>query len=137
MAGRAKWADIRNEGLSPESREIVDRKRDEMRLEMTLRELREKVAGLTQVELAEVLQVTQAAVSKAESRGDMHLSSLADYVKAMGGELELVATFQNQKILISQFDAVREQLLACRKAERAGVVVEEEKEEDADNALVK
>jgi ribosome-binding protein aMBF1 (putative translation factor) len=57
-----------------------------------LRELRE-ARGRSQEQLAERLGVNQAAVSKMERRADMYISSLRDFVEAMGGELEIVATF--------------------------------------------
>ena len=56
---------------------------------------------MTQAELAEALGVSQPAISKLEtaaSRGDvsggeMFLSTLAGYIEALGGRLELHATF--------------------------------------------
>jgi len=48
-----------------------------------------KAAGLTQVELAERMQITQVNVSRLERRDDMHLSTLRRYVEALGGELEI------------------------------------------------
>jgi predicted transcriptional regulator/DNA-binding XRE family transcriptional regulator len=55
----------------------------------TLREL----AGLTQSEIADRLDVGQAAVSKIENRGDVQLSSLQKYVEALGATLRIEAAF--------------------------------------------
>ena len=41
--------------------------------------------------MAELLEMNQANVSKVEARTDMLLSTLRNYVEAMGGTLELVA----------------------------------------------
>jgi DNA-binding XRE family transcriptional regulator len=60
--------------------------------EMTMRELR-KARQMTQVEMAKSLGVKQEQISRIEKRTDMHLSTLQRAVKAMGGELILIATF--------------------------------------------
>lgn len=64
--------------------------------EMSLRDLR-KAMNRTQVQLAKTLNVGQDTVSRYERRSDMLLSTLQDYVQAMGGELELVVTFPDRK----------------------------------------
>jgi DNA-binding XRE family transcriptional regulator len=48
-----------------------------------------KAAQLTQVEVAKRLGVGQAAVSRMESRGDMLLSTLYDYLTVHGRRIEL------------------------------------------------
>lgn len=48
---------------------------------------------LTQVQLASVLDVAQPEVSRIERQADMLLSTLASYVAAMGGELQITARF--------------------------------------------
>ena len=42
------------------------------------------------------LKVGQDAVSKLETRSDMYISTLRGFVEAMGGELQLVATFPDR-----------------------------------------
>ncbi len=56
-----------------------------------LPELRRQ-AGLTQEQLAERLGVTQSWVSQIESETDVRLSTVGDYVAALGGQLRLCAT---------------------------------------------
>lgn len=56
-----------------------------------------KAMNRTQVELARTLNVGQDTVSRYEQRSDMLLSTLKDYVEAMGGELDLVARFPNRR----------------------------------------
>jgi transcriptional regulator with XRE-family HTH domain len=62
---------------------------------MSLRKLR-KAIGKTQTAVAKRLKVGQDAVSKIETRSDMYVSTLRDFIKAMGGELELVAQFPDR-----------------------------------------
>ena len=73
---------------------------------MPLDELREAV-GMTQVHLARILRVNQAAVSKMERRADMYVSTLQDFIRAMGGELKITAKFPDGTVEISQFEAVK------------------------------
>ena len=90
--------------MSPEARERVDRRVRETLLEMSLQELRQRVAGITQTQLAELMEVTQGAISQLETRHDLRLSKLAAYIHALGGHLELVAHFPDADIRITQFD---------------------------------
>ena len=75
-------------------------------VEMQLQELR-KSRDVTQVDLAKVMKVEQAAVSKLERREDMYVSTLRDYVKALGGELKLVASFPDAEIQVHPFEIAR------------------------------
>ena len=70
--------------------------------EMPLSELR-AARQLTQESLAKSLGINQAAVSKMERRTDMYISTLRDFVVAMGGELEITARFPDGAIKIQQF----------------------------------
>lgn len=63
--------------------------------ELSLRDLR-KAMNRTQVDLARKLKVGQDAISRYERRSDMLLSTLQEYVRAMGGELDLVARFPDR-----------------------------------------
>ncbi len=63
--------------------------------EMTLRDLR-KARALTQVKLAKTLGIGQEHVSRLEQKSDMLLSTLASYVRAMGGDLRLMAQFPDR-----------------------------------------
>lgn len=90
--------------MTPEARERVDDRVRETLLEMTLQELRQRVSGLTQTQLAELMEVTQGAISQLEKRQDVLLSRLAGYVHALGGDLELIARFPDTDVRITQFD---------------------------------
>jgi transcriptional regulator with XRE-family HTH domain len=95
-----KWADIKAKKLSPE--QIADiRKEAELELlEMNLREIRE-MAGKTQVEVAELVEMTQSALSRMENREDTPIPTLRRYVQALGGELEIVAVLGNKRITLA------------------------------------
>jgi hypothetical protein len=90
------------EKMSPESRERSRTLAAKYRAEMPLNELREALA-ITQVHLARILRVNQAAVSKMERRTDMYVSTLQDFIKAMGGELKITAKFPDGSVEITQF----------------------------------
>jgi predicted XRE-type DNA-binding protein len=64
---------------------------------VTMRELR-KLAGMSQVEVAEAMGVAQAEVSRLEARADTKLSTIERYVKALGGEVEIVARFGDRSM---------------------------------------
>lgn len=55
-----------------------------------LSELR-KERGITQSELAEILNKRQGEISKIERRQDVKLSTLRDYIKSVGGTLQVLA----------------------------------------------
>lgn len=68
-----------------------------------MRTLRE-AAGKTQAEVAEASHMDQADVSRLETResfGDCQVSTLQRYVAALGGRLDLVATFGDKKIVLT------------------------------------
>ncbi len=56
---------------------------------------------MTQQDVAREMQVRQAAVSKLESRTNMHIATLDNYVEALGGELEIWANFPDRRVRIS------------------------------------
>ncbi|RPJ16917.1 MAG: helix-turn-helix domain-containing protein [Desulfobacteraceae bacterium] len=72
---------------------------------MPLQELRH-ARNLNQEQLAQMLSVKQAAVSKLEKRTDMYISTLRNFIKAMGGDLEIIATYPDGSVQISQFENI-------------------------------
>ena len=100
MSGHRKWSTLRdqlradpvkNERYEPMRRATADA----VRLGK-LRETRRK----TQVQLAEAIGSTQANVSRLENRDDLYVSTLCEYVEALGGRLELRAVFPDDTVLI-------------------------------------
>lgn len=49
-------------------------------------------AGVTQAEMARRLRMTQSAVSQAERRGDLLLSTLGGYLSALGADAQMTIT---------------------------------------------
>lgn len=90
------------EKVKPEVREQAEEKTKKLLLEMHLNELR-KARKKSQVVIGKKLNIKQAAISRIESRTDMYISTLRDYIKALGGELEIVARFQDMDVKIDQF----------------------------------
>src|SRR5271168_4894134 len=60
--------------------------------EKTLREIR-KAREYSQATLADLLGMNQGDLSRFERRTDAYLSTIRRYIEAMGGTLELIATF--------------------------------------------
>lgn len=98
--------------MSPEARTRVNRRVRETLLEMSLQEVRQRVSGVTQTELADLMKVTQGAISQLEKRHDVLLSNLAEYIRALGGKLELIARFPDTDVRITQFDLDKKQAAA-------------------------
>ena len=86
--------------LSPAQRKRVETRAAQIIAEeMTLRQLRQ-ACRLTQEKVAKSLRIGQEGVSKLEKRSDFLISTLRDYVKAMGGQLSLVVEFPDRKRVI-------------------------------------
>ena len=100
-----KFSELRAK-MSPEAQARSAARAEATLVEMQLQELR-KSRDVTQVDVAKVMNVEQAAVSKLERREDMYVSTLRDYVKALGGELKLVASFPDAEILVQPFEIAR------------------------------
>jgi len=74
------------DAMPPERRRRVDQRVRETIAAMPLDELR-RARQMTQAKLAESLGVNQGEVSKIEHRTDLYLSTLSEYVEALGGKL--------------------------------------------------
>ena len=70
---------------------------------LRLRELR-KARGLTQAEIADLLDIRQVSVSRLEARSDVHVSTLRSVIEAMGGEIEIRARFPDAEYQIELSD---------------------------------
>lgn len=97
MAGHTPWRQVkeRRASVTLERQAAREAYRQAMRDAEWLTALRES-RGVTQVEIAEALGVSQANVSKIERREDLYLSTLRAYVEALGGRLALTAVFPDQ-----------------------------------------
>jgi transcriptional regulator with XRE-family HTH domain len=85
--------------MSPESRARSKAVAIEMLAVTDLAELR-RAQNISQGELAERLDKGQPAVAKVESREDPHVSTLREYIEALGGRLDLVAHMPNNETIL-------------------------------------
>lgn len=92
------WTDIKSR-MTIERRARVDADTLRELDAMQLRELREE-AGKTQAEVAGIAEMTQSELSRFERRDDHRISTLRRYVTALGGDLEVVAVFDNKRIAL-------------------------------------
>ena len=97
--------------MTPEARRLADANYRQLVQEMALDELR-AARDLTQEELARTLGVNQPAISRLERKADMYVSTLANFVKAMGGKLEIHAVFPDGEVRISQFSELGKRIKA-------------------------
>ena len=98
-----KFSELRTK-MSPEAQARSAARAEGMLLEMRLRELR-KSRNVTQVQVALAMGVEQTAVSKLEHRSDLYLSTVYEYIKALGGELKLMASFPEGDIAVQSFES--------------------------------
>lgn len=92
-----KWSDLRKEKFTPEQIAKTDKRVQQEILQLNLRALRE-LLGKTQVQLAKATNMSQSDLSKTESRTDHLVSTLRRYVEALGGHLEILATFGDKQV---------------------------------------
>jgi DNA-binding XRE family transcriptional regulator len=86
------------DSLAPELRQKIESGTKDLILEveaLRLKQLRERW-GISQQELAKILNVSQPAVSKLENQPDLMLSTLRQYVESLGGNLEILVTFPDR-----------------------------------------
>jgi len=96
-----KWNDLKHKS-SPEVRANLKRQAHAELERIGFHKLRQ-ARGKTQVAVAEKLRIAQGAVSRIEKQSDFLLSTLREYVGALGGELELRAKFPEGDFVIDSF----------------------------------
>lgn len=106
--------------LTPEARARVEKLAAEIIAEeMSLAELR-KVRSLTQSELAKRMGKSQTFISHIESQGDAYISTIRDHLKAMGGDLVIMAQFPDMApVSISGFSDLQSAKLEPAQLEPA------------------
>lgn len=90
------FRDIMSE-LPEDKKQLVEKRGEEIYHNyLTLQELR-KARELTQEHLAKELKVRQENISRLEKRSDLMLSTLTNYISAIGGELKLIVEIPGHK----------------------------------------
>jgi transcriptional regulator with XRE-family HTH domain len=105
--------------LSPAERKKVEHRAAEIIAEeMSLRDLR-KARKLTQTRVAKTLGITQDSVSRLEKRSDLLLSTLRKTVKAMGGDVRIIAQFPDRSpVFLSHLAEERPRRKSSRRRKR-------------------
>src|SRR5437660_4117501 len=91
------------QAMPPDRQQKIEKRVRQSLASMPLDEIR-KARQMTQAKLAEALGVNQGEISKIEHRTDIYISTLAGYVEALGGKLEIRAVFRGREMRISQFE---------------------------------
>lgn len=103
MSGHRPFSDLKK-GWSPERLARNEARKAKADKLVSLEQLREGL-GVSQEELASVMEVEQPAISKLVRRPDMKVSTLRDLIATMGGELHITATFSDRSVEIDNFTA--------------------------------
>lgn len=111
MARRSKaFSDLSAEVRKrPGAAAEIDARKHAIIAAVRLAELREQM-GKTQTQLAEVMGMTQANVSRIERSDNLYLSTLADYVDALGGHIEVNAVFDDDVVSLGPVAKDRDKL---------------------------
>lgn len=102
----------------PEQRRarVEARARELIAEELALADIR-KARRFTQADVAKRIGGKQVYISRLENRADMKLSTLRDYVGALGGKLQVMVTFPEGKSL--RLEEIGGKLEKRKKAKRA------------------
>lgn len=119
-----KWQDIRAAKVPPDQEAATAAGVRALRDALELSELR-KSLGVTQAQVASILGKSQGNVSELERRDDVYLSSLREYIEALGGELEVSAVFDGQRTPIALGAAVAEANSVPEHVRSAGAAIAE------------
>jgi transcriptional regulator with XRE-family HTH domain len=114
---RKTWTQIKNETMTKGEQRAARVLALRDLAQMELAELREALR-VSQKDLAKKLNVTQVAVSRLERRPNVLVETLSNYVRGLGGHLELHAVLPNRTIKLTHLLASAERIAA--KSSHAG-----------------
>jgi predicted transcriptional regulator len=99
MSGHTKFQVLRDRlQADPEARALIEQHRQAMNIALALADLRDSL-NVSQAELASVLQVSQANISRIEHEDDLHFSTVANYVAALGGQLQVRVVLEDERTI--------------------------------------
>lgn len=96
------WNSLKAKHFNTEELAEIAAETQQLIAEMPLNELR-AARQISQTQLADILGIKQPTVAKLERRADMYVSTLRNVVRAMGGDLEIIAHFPEGDVRINQF----------------------------------
>ena len=109
MSGHRSWSEISTKlQRDAERRSRIEQGEQAIEAGLTISQLRE-TRQATQGYVAERMNVTQSNVSHFERNPNIFLRSLASYVEALGGRLEIRAVFPDQVVTLAVPGAQKEQ----------------------------
>jgi DNA-binding XRE family transcriptional regulator len=93
------WKEVRKRAVKREDEPLIAREREALEAELRLAALRKRRQA-SQATVAKRLAVSQSNVSQLERGADPRLSTVASYVDALGGKLEIVAVFDDERVVL-------------------------------------
>jgi hypothetical protein len=100
-----RWNELKRRTMTPAQRRKAERQARRAVAEINMRQLREALK-ITQKDLGARMKLTQVAVSRLERRKNLNIRTLASYLQALGGRLELRAIVPGRKpVTLSHFAA--------------------------------
>ena len=101
MTGRHRFPGL-TENLSPERRARIERRKDDLREDMALHEVRSAL-GTSREALAAKLGGDGSAATRMELPADIPVGSLKSLIEEMGGSLEIRARFPQGDVTITHY----------------------------------
>lgn len=103
MPKATPWREVRGRrNFGPEAEDRIAKRVEEMEADMIahgLAELRQQ-REVTQAQLATLLGIDPTSLSRREHSTDPRLSTVRNQVEALGGRLQIVARFDDERIAI-------------------------------------
>lgn len=95
------------QGFSQGRREKIQKGADIIRKELKILNSVTQVAGITQEELAEIIDVRQSYISQMEGRDNITLNTLVGVIVAMGGSIDITVKFpEKDPVHFSQIETL-------------------------------
>ncbi len=98
------------DGLPEDQKEEIKRESEALKTEYnSLQEIRKELE-LSQQDVADSMGVKQESISKLENRDDIKISTLKEYLGAMGAKMKIVVEFNDKEIQLNSFTQTDEKL---------------------------